>query len=102
METPVDGMPLRFDLRCISYDDKRGIGGEELEFKNVTLTDVKLAPKVGNVPDEFKRQQPAMISLNRNPQHRENKTKNLRLANGQIRKIHIRFITHFNGQKILY
>ena len=102
METPVDGMPRKFDLTCISFDAQRGTGGEVLNFKNVTLTDVKLAPRVGSVPDEFKREQPVMVSLNRNPHHRENKTKNLRLANGQIRKVHIRFITHYNGFKILY
>ena len=38
----------------------------------------------------------------KNPNHFENKTRNIRLPNGQKRKIHIRFIIEFNNQKVIY
>ncbi len=101
METAVDGMPCRFSVTAISYDEQRGTGGEILEYKNVCLNDAKINFK-HVVPVEYRREQPIRITQNRNPHHRENKTKNVRLANGQIRKIHLRFITHFNGVNVIY
>jgi hypothetical protein len=101
METAVDGMPCRFSVTAISYDEQRGTGGEILEYKDVCLNDAKIQFKHA-VPVEHRREQPIRVTEVRNPHHRENKTKNLRLANGQIRKIHLRFITHFNGVNVIY
>ena len=101
MESTVEGRPMQFDLTVISFDDKRKTGGELMEFKKVSLNDVKFDYKQ-TVPEQFRREQPVRISLSKNPKHRENKTKNLRLANGQIRKIHIRFITQFNSMQVIY
>lgn len=100
IETPVDGKAPRFSVRFITYDEQRGTGGEVLKFDEVTLVGVKDAPRF-QIPDEFRRQQPMRISLSRGPNHRANKTKNVRLKNGQVRKIHLRFITHINGIQII-
>lgn len=101
METPVNGKPCRFSLRVISYDESRGTGGEILDFNDVCLNDAKITIK-HTVPLEHRRLAEPKVTQSRNPNHKENKTKNLRLANGQIRKIHIRFITHFNNINVVY
>jgi hypothetical protein len=102
METPdATGMPRLFDMKVISWDYQRGKGGELMEFNQVSLTDVKhslIRPKL----NEYKRENVPTVTIHKNPNHKDNKTKNLRLRNGQIRKIHIRFITEYNGKQIMY
>jgi hypothetical protein len=102
METAVDGYPRRFSVTAISWDEQRGTGGEILEFKDTCLNDAKITAFKSSIPEEHRRVADVRVSQNRNPHHRENKTKNLRLANGQIRKIHLRFITHYNGVNVIY
>ena len=46
--------------------------------------------------------QPRVLKERKNPHHFQNKTRNIRLPNGERRKIHIRFIIEFNGQKVIY
>ena len=101
METPVDGLARKFSLKVITYDDQRGTGGELMEFKECTLLGVKNEYK-NSIPEEFRREQPALLLMTKDPHHRIHKTRNIRLKNGQVRKIHIRFITHFDGKQILY
>lgn len=38
----------------------------------------------------------------RNPNHWENRTRNLKLPTGEIKKINILFIEEFNGQKVVF
>jgi hypothetical protein len=38
----------------------------------------------------------------KNPHHFQNKTRNIKLPNGQIKKIHINNIIEFNGVKVVY
>jgi hypothetical protein len=101
METPVDGLARKFSLNVITYDDQRGTGGELLSFTECTLLGVK-TEYTNTIPEEYRREQPALALMSKDPHHRVHKTRNIRLKNGQVRKIHIRFITHFDGKQILY
>jgi len=38
----------------------------------------------------------------KNPNHFDNKTRNLSLPSGDKRKINIRYIIEFNNQKVIY
>ena len=38
----------------------------------------------------------------KNPQHFDNKTRNIKLPTGKIRKINIRYIIEFNNKKVIY
>lgn len=38
----------------------------------------------------------------RNPNHWDNKTRNIKLPSGEIKKINILFIISFNGKKVVY
>jgi hypothetical protein len=40
--------------------------------------------------------------MEKNPNHWVNATRNIRLPNGQKRKVHIRLIIEFNHQKVVY
>lgn len=103
METPdASGMPRLFDMKVVSWDFQRGKGGELMEFNQVSLTDVKHTVNGAATINENARLKPVSVTIHKNPNHRENKTKNIRLRNGQIRKVHIRFITEYNGKQIMY
>jgi hypothetical protein len=97
------GFPVRFSIVCWTYSESRGTGGEEVSYKNVCLNDVR-ADVPNPVKEEFRREKPISVAKSspRNPHHFANKTRNLRLENNQIRKIHIRFIKSFNGKQIIY
>ena len=45
--------------------------------------------------------QPASAFVSRNPKHFENSTRNIKLPNGSIRKIHIRLVRVFNNKKVI-
>lgn len=102
-QTDKKGYPTRFDLVVWSFSETRGLGGEELTYTNVCLNDVKSKAE-SKVKEAFRREKPVIItdSSPKNPNHWDNKTRNIRLQNGQIRKIHIHFIKSFNQAQILY
>lgn len=102
-QTDAKGYPVRFDLVCWAYSEVRGTGGEELHYTNVCLNDVKSKAEP-TLKEEFRRQKPVIVtnSSPKNPNHWDNQTRNIRLANGQIRKIHIKFIKSFNNLQIVY
>jgi hypothetical protein len=103
METPdSSGMARLFDLKVISWDFQRGKGGELLEFNQVSLTDVKHSVFGEAKININAREKPTTVTIYKDPNHKENKTKNVRLRNGQIRKVHIRFMTEYNGKQIMY
>jgi hypothetical protein len=96
------GKPCRFDLVVWEFSEKRGTGGEEITYKNVSLNDVKPSAE-SKVKAEFRRRKPIYDEGKpKNPHHFENQTRNIRLANYQVRKIHIRFIKSFNQFQIIY
>lgn len=102
-QTDAKGYPVRFSLVVWSYSETRGIGGEELHYSNVCLNDVKSKAEP-TIKEEFRRHKPVIVTdaTPKNPNHWDNGTRNIRLENGQIRKIHIRFIKSFNQMQIIY
>jgi hypothetical protein len=101
METTVDGRPARFTVAVVGLDNSRGTGGELHIFKDVCLNDVK-QNFTSAVPEQYQREQAHRFTNHKNPNHTDNGTRNLRLRNGQIRKIHTRLITQFNNLTVIY
>jgi hypothetical protein len=100
MEAVNDGIPARFDLVVCTFSEERNTGGEILELNNVRMSG--FAKQAQNkIAPEFLREQTKFENEKRNPHHRENKTKNVLLANGQTRKIRIRFILFYNNLQII-
>lgn len=100
METLKNGFVPKFDLIATTYSDQRGTGGDLLVLKNISLSGIKGDKKTFDVPAEFQRET-ISTTLMKNPRHRENKTKNILMANREIRKVHIRFILFYNNKQIL-
>jgi hypothetical protein len=100
MEAVSDGIPARFDLVVCTFSEERNSGGDLLEMKNVRLSGFANNIKSKIAPEHL-RVQPKFENVKRNPHHRENKTKNVLLANGQTRKIRIRFILFYNQLQVI-
>lgn len=84
-----------FSFLYSTFSRKRKDGGKLRFYENTTLTD----EATGDVPAL---QSKESVKVGRNPYHRRNKTRNVKLANGEINKIYFRFILEFNGQTIVY
>lgn len=95
MITYIDsGQP--FSLSFVTYDHKRKKGGEWINVKSA----VKLmAPE--KQQKAIDAAQPSFTMVSRNPNHFENSTRNIKLQNGSIRKIHIRLVRLFNNKKVI-
>lgn len=71
----------RFTLTVVKADRKRNTGGHLRTYENCQLHH---SPKDSQA------------------NHFLHQTRNLLLANGSIRKIHIRLIVQFNGARVIY
>jgi hypothetical protein len=90
-----NGNPVPFSLRFVTADRKRDTGGEIIAVKNAVKCVGKKNGEVVFLGKEI-------TAPRRNAHHWENSTRNIALENGGIRKIHIRLIIEFNGQKVIY
>jgi hypothetical protein len=88
------GQPFQFCF--ITYDQKRKTGGEWIEIKSAVKFMAKKA-----VAKSIEDAQPIFKGVSKNPHHFENATRNIKLQNGSIRKIHIRLIRIFNYKKVI-
>lgn len=95
-----NGMPKPFSIICIKHDrqvaDK---SGEPRYYTNATVI-TKIGKHNTDKPKAIA-QDPMTTTKDAKAQnHWDNFTRNIRISNGQVRKIHVRLITHFNGQKV--
>ena len=94
-----EGNPVRFQIRFVTANKSNKTGGEIIEVQDARKC-------IGNRNGEIvfdKREKTADNSeISRNPNHFANSTRNIILANGGIRKVHIRLIIEFNNQKVCY
>jgi hypothetical protein len=102
---PNTGQYLPFDLGYCTYSQQRKEGGKLIEYLGARLTsnitesqNQKPEPEKDDAKHDTENSGPKRI----NPFHRKNETRNIELPNGQIRKIHFRFIVSFNGNKVVY
>ena len=85
--------PLPFSIKVRTFNLKNKKGGKLLEYKNATL----MQP-----PKKKGAKRLAMDTEFKNPNHFENRTRNLKTENGEIKKIHTIFIDEFNGLKVVF
>lgn len=97
---PNTGQYIAFDVTCCTYSRHRDEGGKMIEYKGARLSGDAVLQQARKTAD--KKAELLDIATNRNPFHRKNKTRNIVLPNGQIRKLRFRFITSFNNQKVVY
>lgn len=92
MDTPAD-----FSLMVITANKQTGEGGEELYIPRA-WKNAAISAKEQKALDAAQKQEDV---FRRNPNHYDNSTRNVRLPNGEIRKIHIRLVRQFNGKTVL-
>ncbi|WP_340074542.1 hypothetical protein [Leptobacterium sp. I13] len=91
------GKAVPFDIAFRSLQRNSKTGGKFYEYKQAR----KFRSEKSNKHLSIKTVQTAEI-IKRNPNHFHNRTRNLVLQNGDIKKIHIRLIISINGQKVIY
>ena len=94
-----EGNPLRFQIRFITANRSNKTGGEIIEVIDARKC---IGTRKGEIVFDKREKHAENSQITRNPNHFANSTRNIILANGAIRKVHIRLITVFNNQKVFF
>lgn len=97
LKTP-EGLAVPFDISVREFSAQNSSGGKLKRYNDARLLVSKPKKNKGSLFHKVFSSQ----KFSRTPNHQENKTRNLELANGEIKKINIRFIIEFNGKKVVY
>ena len=92
-----DGNPFPFNIDAWTCNRYSKSGGKLRRFVNA-----KLLARDKNSKSNLTTEATAISKIKKNPQHFQNRTRNIELKNGNIRKIHIRLIDSINGKKVQY
>lgn len=102
MKTPDDnGQAVPFSIKTRTLNRYSKKGGKLNSYPEARLVMSEKQERITNV-DALRKMKPRVLRERKNPNHFNNKTRNIRLPNGDRKKIHIRFIVEFNGQKVMY
>ncbi|MBT0607641.1 hypothetical protein [Aequorivita echinoideorum] len=103
MRTPnKEGRAIKFNMSVRSLNKNSKTGGKMYHYENAKLVmeETPLDPlgikALQMLPSE-KRE-----TFKKSPNHFKNKTRNIRLEDGSIKKIHIKHIIRFNGKTVIY
>lgn len=89
--------PFDISFRTLQRNSKKG--GKLTNYKGVVLlANEKQEDQEAKIYDNILLQD----RQKRNPEHWKNRTLNIKLEDGQIRKIHVRLIVGINGKNIVY
>lgn len=98
-KTDAKGNAVPFDIEFRTYNRNNGMGGVLKKYERVKLLiPKKLKGKPFIDAQHFYRP----VRVRKNPNHFENRTRNIELTGGQIKKINILFITKFNNLEVIY
>lgn len=93
------GHSIPFDLTFRSLQRNSKSGGKLYEYNQVKKYRKE---KFKHSEAALKTAAESSIKFSKNPNHFENRTRNLELQNGEIKKIHIRLMISINGKQIVY
>lgn len=99
LKTP-DGFAAPFDISVREFSAQSKTGGKFKVYNSARLLISK--PKNKNTRKSALQKLLTPDVARKNPNHWDNQTRNIELANGEIKKINIRFIIMFNGKKVIY
>lgn len=98
-KTNLIGEAIPFDIEFKTFNKNNKMGGVTKKYRNAKLL---IAPKLKGKPfidvDHFFRP----TRVRKNPNHFQNRTRNIELPSGQIKKFNILYITKFNGKDVVY
>jgi hypothetical protein len=93
------GLPIPFDITFRTLQVNSKTGGRLVTYKNVIKSRSK--NKASSTASILKAVQ-SPRATEKNPEHYKNRTRNLELQNGDIKKVKIRQIIKINGKTIHY
>ncbi|WP_417365910.1 hypothetical protein [Flavobacterium beibuense] len=97
--TDENGNAIPFDIEFRTFNKNNKSGGRMHSFKGAKmLMGKKLKGKEFIEAEHFYRQG----KKRKNPNHWDNKTRNIETPTGRIEKVKIRYITNFNGKQVCY
>jgi hypothetical protein len=94
-KTDVKGKPKPFSIEFVTADTNRMTGGDLIKIEKAVLLQKNDKKILGSTSE-------AKAKTRKNPNHWQNSTRNILLPNGEKRKLHIRLITKFNKQPVIY
>lgn len=93
-----EGKPFPFDLSLRTFNSQTKMGGKLKIYEGVKhLTEAKTSSLPSLNEMVFVLDKPE-----RKPSHFDNRTRNIELPNGEIKKIRIDFIISVNGKYVIY
>lgn len=99
-----EGRAVKFDISYRTFNRNSKTGGRLNYHENAKLVmqEKPVEKYDAQLKSLMKRPSEARDITQKNPMHYKNKTRNIRLENGDIKKININYIITFNGKKVIY
>jgi len=100
-KTTKDGEPLPFNISFRTLNRYSNKGGKLNFYEGAKKAIMFVSSKSTTNTlrhEEILKDTP----IKRNPKHWKNRTRNIVLSNGDIRKIHLRLIISINGKQVVY
>lgn len=94
------GRAILFSISFRTYNSNTKKGGRLIELKGAKLVMQESINEIDEI--DSLRYKTKKVLVRKNPKHYENKTRNIKTANGDIKKINIRDIISFNGKTVSY
>jgi len=95
-----NGKANPFSIKFRTYNKFSKTGGKLKHYPIAKLVMKEENPNINSIA--ALRTTPKAPVARKNPNHFDNKTRNLNLPNGEKRKINIRYIIEFNNLKVIY
>ncbi len=95
------GFPYPFSIECYTLNRYSKTGGELKKYDNATLLTSNSKKNTLNHKSLLIAAQLPSKPIKK-PNHFKNRTRNIQLENGEIKKINIRLITRFNEKNVHY
>lgn len=93
------GNAIPFDIEFRTYNHNNKMGGV---LKSYTGAKLLIGKKLKGEKFELTTNVFREQRVRKNPNHWQNKTRNIELESGHIRKINILYITKFNDEQVIY
>lgn len=97
-KTDDQGRAVPFDIEFRTFNSNNKTGGALKKYKGARLLIAKKKQAVFNPMEHEYRQ----FRVRKNPNHWDNRTRNIETPSGQVRKLKILYIDTFNGKKVVY
>lgn len=91
-----DGKPYPFDIAYRTFNKQTKKGGKMMRLKGV-----KLLPEANKSENNISVESIFDNRPSKNPNHFQNRTRNIELPNNSIKTVRIDFITEINGKQVL-